>query len=95
LPDEASADTCDRLARRAICAWGASGMYLSGERVRGRHGRARTHRQRDRGKPSSLQTTAHFQRNQRPPLWHLGDTPRTLKLSVDWGRPEAAGRRPK
>ena len=62
---------------------------------RGRHSRARAHRQRDRGKPSPLQATTHFQRDQRPPLWHLGDTLRILNMSVDWGRPEEADRRPK
>jgi hypothetical protein len=31
LPDAASADTCDRLARRAICAWRACGNCPSGK----------------------------------------------------------------
>src|SRR6202043_1532365 len=35
LPDVASADTCDRLARRAICAWGVCGICPSGKCVRG------------------------------------------------------------
>ena len=35
LPDAASADTCDRLARRAICAWRACGNCPSGNCVRG------------------------------------------------------------
>jgi len=36
LPDEASADTCDRLARRAIYAWRACGNCPSGRKVRER-----------------------------------------------------------
>jgi len=35
LPDEASTNTCDRLARRAICAWRACGNCPSGKCVRG------------------------------------------------------------
>ena len=57
LPDEASADTCDRLARRAIRAWHACGNCPSGSSVQahdrglkacGLHSRQRAHRQRDR-----------------------------------------------
>jgi hypothetical protein len=57
LPDVASADTCGRLARRAICAWSACGNCPSGSSVHahdrglkecGLHSRQRAHRQRDR-----------------------------------------------
>jgi hypothetical protein len=57
LPDGASANTCNRLARRAICAWHACGNCPSGKCVHahdwglkecGLHSRQRTHRQRDR-----------------------------------------------
>jgi hypothetical protein len=57
LPDGASADTCDRLARRAIRAWHACGNCPSGSSVHahdrglkecGLHSRQRAHRQRDR-----------------------------------------------
>ena len=98
LPDGASADACDRLARRAICAWRACGNCPSGKCVHGCKPRPSQSARIDSeigASPSSLQTTPHFQCDQRPPLWHLGDTPRLLKMSVDWGRPEAAGRRPK
>ena len=44
------------------------------------------------GASLSLQTTTHFQRDQRPPLWHLGDTPRILNMSVDWGESETVVR---
>jgi hypothetical protein len=43
LPDAASADGCDRLARRAVCAWRICGRCLSGQvsarACRGRRGR--------------------------------------------------------
>jgi hypothetical protein len=36
LPDDTSADACDTMARRAICAWGVCGNCPSGKGVRGR-----------------------------------------------------------
>jgi hypothetical protein len=72
------------IARRATACAAAS---------RSRHSRERTHRQRDRGKPSSLQTATHFEHDYRPPLWLLGDTPRLRKClligSTRSGRPSA------
>jgi hypothetical protein len=42
--------------------------------------------------PSSLRTTTRFRRDQRPPLWLLGDTLRILNMSVDWGESETVVR---
>ena len=36
--------------------------------------------------------TTHFQRDQPPPLWLLGDTLRILNMSVDWGESETVVR---
>ena len=98
LPDGASAYTCDRLARRAICAWRACGNCPSCKCVCGckpRPSQQRAHASTARsGQAFHCKSTTHFQRDQRPPVWHLGDTPRILKMSVDRGRPEVVGRRP-
>jgi hypothetical protein len=93
LPDGASADACDRLARRAICAWRACGNCPSGKSVRQHSGPSR--RSYRPGAKHGLRVSVaptyagRADRTSRS-FWHLGNMGRTLRMSVDRGRLGAA-----
>ena len=93
LPDGASANMCDRLARRAICAWRACGNCPSGKSVRQHSGPSR--RSYRPGAKHGLRVSVaptyagRADRTSRS-FWHLGNMGRTLRMSVDRGRLGAA-----
>jgi hypothetical protein len=92
LPDGASANMCDRLARRAICAWHACGNCPSGKCVRGC--KPRPSQQRAHASTAGSGQAFFTANDHTFPARLTSAAPTTLKMSVDRGRPETRSGRP-